>query len=298
MAYKKITKQGEKFMKTIGENNGENGLIRGKNSYEVPFTYDVTIPSTLIAGIVDEEGYMIFNNTQYIEYLIRIYNHYAELYDLDANILVAQAYVESGLKVWNYAPYPSTATGLTQFLIGTMAEVVIKNKYIAEPKFTQSEIDKMILNFEQPYNENSYKVGGSRDIREGEDNFLTRSRSRKNRYYYLLNAMNNPDLMIKAQCRYMKYIASRNNNLASNTLFAYNRGSSYRADTYTGIINIVKNKKGENYIDEGLKYVEKIFGILGDEFNKYTNVKPNGIYFGYDLDLDKSNFDAFKADVG
>lgn len=298
MGYKKITKQGEKFMKTIGENNGENGLIRGKNKYEVPFTYDVTIPSTLIASIVDEEGNMIFNNTQYIEYLIRIYNYYAKLYDLDANILVAQAYTESGLKVWNYAPYPSTATGLTQFLIGTMYEVIIENKYIVEPKFTQSEIDKMILNFEQPYNANSYKVGASRDIREGEDNFITRSRSRKNRYYYLLNAMNNPDLMIKAQCRYMKYIAGRNNNLASNTLFAYNRGSSYRADSYTGIINLVKNKNGQNYIEEGLKYVERVFGILGDEFNKYTNVKPNGIYFGYDLDLNKNNFDAFKADVG
>lgn len=298
MGYKKITKQGEKFMKTIGENNGENGLIRGKNKYEVPFTYDVTIPSTLIASIVDEEGNMIFNNTQYIEYLIRIYNYYAELYDLDANILVAQAYTESGLKVWNYAPYPSTATGLTQFLIGTMYEVIIENKYIVEPKFTQSEIDKMILNFEQPYNVNSYKVGASRDIREGEDNFITRSRSRKNRYYYLLNAMNNPDLMIKAQCRYMKYIAGRNNNLASNTLFAYNRGSSYRADSYTGIINLVKNKNGQNYIEEGLKYVERVFGILGDEFNRYTNVKPNGIYFGYDLDLNKNNFDDFKADVG
>lgn len=298
MGYKKITKQGEKFMKTIGENNGENGLIRGKNKYEVPFTYDVTIPSTLIATIVDEEGNMIFNNTQYIEYLIKLYNKYGKLYDLDANILVAQAYVESGLKVWNYAPYPSTATGLTQILIGTMYEVIVENKYGSTPKFTESEINRIIINFEQPYNENSYKVGASENIKEGEDNFINRSRSRKNRYYYLLNAMNNPDLMIKAQCRYMKYIAGRNNNLASNTLFAYNRGSSYRADSYTGIINLVKNKNGQNYIEEGLKYVERVFGILGDEFNRYTNVKPNGIYFGYDLDLNKNNFDAFKADVG
>lgn len=297
MAYKKITKSGELFMTTIANKNGVNGLIRGKNKYEIPFTYDVTLPSELVASIVDEDGNLITNNIQFINYLINLYNKYAKLYDLDANILVAQAYAESGLKVWNYAPYPSTATGLTQFLIGTMYEVVVENKYGSTPKFTESEINRMIINFEQPYNENSYKVGASENIKEGEDNFINRSRSRKNRYFYLMNAMNNPDLMIKAQCRYMKYIANRNNNLASNTLFAYNRGSSYSSDTYTGIINLVKGKKGNNYIEEGLKYVEKIFGVLGDKDNEYTNVKPKGIFFGYDLDLDKNKFDSFRADI-
>ena len=253
----KNNKSGELFMRTIANKNGVDGLIRGKNKYEIPFLMMLHIIRTA-ATIIDDDGNAITNNIQFINYLIKLYNKYGELYDLDANILVAQAYAESGLKVWNYAPYPSTATGLTQFLFSTMYEVIVENKYGSTPKFTEAEINRMIINFEQPYNKNSYQVGVSENIKEGEDNFINRSRSRKNRYFYLINAMNNPDLMIKAQCRYMKYIANRNNN-QPNTLFAYNRGSSYYSDTYTGIINLVKGKKGDDYIDEGLKYVENIW---------------------------------------
>ena len=285
-------------MLSIANRNGTHGLIRGKNKYEVPFIYDVNVPSELIAMISDENNEIIFDNVSYINYLIRMFNHYGEIYDLDANILAAQAYAESAFKVWNYAPYPSTATGLTQFLIGTMFEVIIENKYIVDPKFTQDEINKIIQNVEQPYSIESYRVGGNRNLNQNDSNFENRSRSRKNRFYLLLNAMNNPDLMIKAQCRYMKYIANRNNNLASNTLFAYNRGSSFRSHNYTGIINEARKRRGDDYIQEGIKYVEKIFGILGDKYNKITHGKPNDKYFGYKLDLDSDKFDSFNADAG
>ena len=94
MAYKKITKSGELFMTTIANKNGVNGLIRGKNKYEIPFTYDVTLPSELVASIVDEDGNLITNNIQFINYLIKLYNKYAKLYDLDANILeIGRAHV-------------------------------------------------------------------------------------------------------------------------------------------------------------------------------------------------------------
>ena len=230
-----------------------------------------------------------------VKYLVDIYNMYGEMYDLDANIVLAQSYVESGLKVWNYAPYNSTATGISQFLIGNIYDVIIMNKYNINPKFSQNEINLMINNVIEPYNENSYMVGDTKELNINDKNFKTRSKSRKNRYNLLINAMNNPDLIIKAQFRFMKYIAQRNNNIASNTLFAYNRGSNYKAENYIDLVNYVRRVEGGEYIKEGVKYVEKIFGLLGDKDNINIKNKPKGVYFGYKLDLDQNNFNSYSV---
>ena len=109
--------------------------------------------------------------------------------------------------------------------------------------------------------------------------------------------MNNPDLLIKAQFRYMKYIANRNKHIAANTLFAYNRGSSYRGKDYYDIVNKVKSRRGSEYIKEGINYVERIFGILGDRNNVNIKNKPKYYYFGYNLNLDKNNFNEMKLNA-
>jgi N-acetylmuramoyl-L-alanine amidase len=294
MGFKKITKKGEEFMYSIADKNGVDGLIKGKNNYEIPFVNDVNNRNiTLEANIINNNGIQITNNIEYIDYLIYLYNFYGEMYDLDANILSAQAFAESGFKTWNYADYNSTAMGISQFLIGTIYEVIVKNRFISKPYFTDEEINKIIYNINKPFIRSSYQVGSDRYISQNSRFFIPR----ENRFQLLQNAMNNPDLMIKAQCRYMKYIANRNYNLASNTLFAYNRGSSYKSDSYVGIINKVKNDQGGKYIVEGVEYVEKIFAVLADEYNEVSIIKPINRYYGYNLDLDKNKFDAYKANI-
>lgn len=289
MPFKKITKEGERFMYKIGEQNGVNGLIRGKNSYDLQFTDEPEKSEIFESNILDFNNNQIINNTQYINNIIYWMNYYSKIYDLDANIISAQAFAESAYKTWNYAR-TSTASGLSQFILGTIYDVIVDNKYKnITPLFEEYEIDKIISNVLQPYNELSYRVSSQ--------NTEDRERSRKNRYQIHINLMNNPDLLIKAQCRLMRYIANRNNNLASNTLFAYNRGHNYRSDTYLGIINSVINSRGREYIDEGVKYVEKIFAFLSDKENNITKNKPKGYYFGYNLDLFET-FDIFDANLG
>lgn len=294
MGYKKITNKGEDFMYSIANKNGVDGLIKGKNKYEIPFINDPNNRNMVLeSNIYDNNGNLITNNEQYIEYIIKIYNEYGYLYDLDANILSAQSYAESGFKSWNYANYDSSAIGISQFLMLTIYDIIVKNNFISKPYFSDEEINKIIDGVDDPYNKSSYLLGGDRYV-DSNSRFYT---ARENRFHILQNAINNPDIMIKAQCRYMKYIANRNYNLASNTLFAYNRGSSFKSDTYVGIINKAKRLKGSKYIKEGVEYVEKIFGILSDKYNEVTIVKPIKKYYGYDLDLDNNKFDAYKANI-
>ena len=57
----------------------------------------------------------------------------------------------------------------------------------------------------------------------------------------------------------------------------------------------MRRVEGGEYIKEGVKYVEKIFGLLGDKDNIYIKNKPKGVYFGYKLDLDQNNFNSYSV---
>jgi hypothetical protein len=89
--------------------------------------------------------------------------------------------------------------------------------------------------------------------------------------------------MIKAQCRLLKNIQGRNTNLASVALFLYSRGSSVRNQkTYTDAIAEIQRLFSVKYSQEGLNYVQSIFGYLGDRDNRHIKTaKPKGIWFGY-----------------
>lgn len=298
MAYKKITKKGKDFMYSIAEKNGTDGLIRGNNDYEIPFINDPEKRNMVLeCEIYNDNNELINNNTDYIDYIIKKINEYAEIYDLDANIISAQLYIESGFKSWNYAKHDSSAIGISQFLFKTIYDVFLSGRSLEKPNFTEDEINVIKNNIVNPSNENSYNLGGFKYLNDKISNYNSFYRARENRYHMIFNIINNPDLMIKAQCRYMKYIAGRNYHLASNTLFAYNRGSSYKSDTYMGIINLVKSKKGSEYIKEGVKYVEKIFGVLADQYNDVVTVKPINKYYGYNLDLDRNKFDPYRTNI-
>jgi len=276
----KITPEGESFIKNAC--SGTDSLLRGSGI--LPFSYPL-INRSWIAQPKDGAGNVITTNSDLGKQIIKWYNKYAAEYNMDANILAAQAYQESKYVLWAFPPErtKSTATGISQFLLGTMYDVIIRDIYNA---FSDDEKNLIKNNcsgdtsISSTYNV-SYKIG------------------RYNRPIIHQNAMDNPQIMIKAQIVYMNAISIRAKNIASTALYGYNRGPGYipkLMPSYSQTINYTKLKKGDEYPKEGIDYVFKIFNYLGNP--KYDK---NG-YFGYNkppfnINCDISIFDSYQASV-
>ena len=69
----------------------------------------------------------ITTNGELADYLIEQFNHYAAIYNLDPNILAAQAYAESKFNMWIYNDTISTASGLCQFVMNTTYGLIVDN---------------------------------------------------------------------------------------------------------------------------------------------------------------------------
>lgn len=304
--FKKITQEGEKFIKHICDINGMN-LLTGKNKYKLPFsdspystqTWMCTIKNPLSNG-------NITNGSELAQALIFWFNKYSEIYGLNANVIAAQAYVESGYRMWNYAGGDSTASGINQFTMTTTFGIIVKNIYDTVPKFTDSEINIITNGLTEPSLESSYIVGQN----TSEYHSDTYNIAWANHSILHQNIINNPDLMIKAQCRYMKYISDKCNSLASTTLFGYSRGpniipsiklSKKTPSTYSEAINYCKQNKGSAYLDEGVSYVLRTFAVLGDKNNTLSSGKQNeskGYSFGYDNILKLNEpYDSFTSNT-
>lgn len=290
--YTKLSEFGKKFIKHVITETGDNKLSGNKTMPNVDFTkyFEVyNLPSTTPTDNFNWKSNVISDSNVFVEKMIAWYDQYAKEYEMDANILAAQCYAESKYRVWDFSvgktkstgsKYPA-AFGLTQFLMMTIYGIVAKNSYNVFPKFSQDEIDNLMKNITEPI----------------------KSYTELNKPILLQNIMDHPELMIKAQCRYMKYCANKSDSLASSALFGYNRGPEHISKvSYTNTINNAKNDSG--YEKEGIDYVFKIFAILGDKDNSTGVKKPKGYYFGYDnLGMNAppnekaKTFDEFNADV-
>jgi hypothetical protein len=201
--------------------------------------------------------------------LIEWYDKYAKIYSMNANVLAAQSFVESKYKLWDFSigkdestntQYPA-AMGLTQFVKITMNGIASHTDSYngITPVFTNAERNVL------------YKYTSSTEY---------------DKPIMLQNMMDNPELMIKAQCMYMKYCANRANGLASSALFGYNRGDGYISKiSYTDTIQNCKNDKRKklSYFEEGVSYVFKTFAVLGDINNQTGFNKGIDGYFGYNF---------------
>lgn len=278
--YTPLTEQGKAFIKTICSGTG-NSLLQGKNPNGIlPYCEPETSPSKTWISNAKYNNKLIENNQQLGDALIEWYNKYAEMYQMNANIMAAQAYEESGYKVWNY-PLTSTASGISQFMVEAMFDTIIKNPPIgSQEKMTSTEINaitKGIFGLENPnlkYNIATYSV----------DNIT----GKKNRPIIHQNIIDNPEIMIKAQFRYMKYIATLS-SLASNALFGYSRGPGHVKPKYTESIIDATNSDG--YEEAGIDYVYKIFKRLEDKFG----IKDLGMALL--PSVQKNNFDYVQADI-
>jgi hypothetical protein len=285
MAYVKLTEDGKSFIRKVCS-GGSNSLLSGRNTSKTKENPNGVLPlfyPTPEAGAViiwtshaKHNGKLITTNQELGEALIDWFDKYGKEFQMDANFIAAQSYQESGYKVWNYA-LTSTASGISQFLVDAIYDIIIKtSSYIdgyVSIKMSDNEIAAITKNL----------IGNYNDI----DNLRVKTAlGRQNRPILHQNVIDNPEIMIKAQYRYMKYLANKYGSLASNVLFGYNRGPGYIRQNYSDSIAAARSKK-IGYENEGVDYVYKIFKLLDGKFN-YTHLN---------MSAPTSEFNAFNADV-
>lgn len=286
MRYVELTETGIEFIRNIANKAPKKSLLEGNNG-ALPYSDKKNNQNIIWKANINNGNKLISTNIELGEYLIVLFNKYAKEFGMDANIIAAQAYQESRYKAWTYNNNISTASGIPQIVMRTMYDVIYRFNWL-----TSEEKEKIIVGLEEPESRSSWR-------RVEKEKFLSQedyNKQERNRTILHQNIIDNLDVLIKIQCSLMNYIANRNNNLASSTLFAYNRGSELDSTNYIQLINSTSNNKGNAYCDEGIKYVEHIFGYLGDKNNKYVNNLDSvtkGFWFGYKLDF---TFDEFNAD--
>ena len=307
MAYFPITEKGEEFIHYVCDKTGTNNL--SGNYGPMPYTYPLIKTKIWESNALypPDNKRKIANGIELAEAIIYWYNFYAEKFQLDANVLAAQAFCESSYKLWIYAPfspnsqqptvYQSTASGLNQIITTTAWSIIIGNTVNNTLcSFTTEEIAKITKGFvgnpiPQPNLETSWQVGlylsgpPQPSVQIGW----------ANRPIYHQNAIDNPDIMIKAQCAYIKNIANKCNSLTSSTIMCYYQGE-YEKKSYPETIAAVQaGAAGTKGATAGINYVLKIFGVLGDKDNFLAaqglerKYKPAGYYFGYDSYMDAIN---------
>ena len=291
---KKITSTGENFIRTICSGT-TNTLISGNYEYNLSFSTIQDESFIFTSSAIDHLGNLIVNNQQLGEALIFWYNKYAELNDLDANILAAQGFAESNYRLWHYSRRDS-GSGIADFVsIRVFRHIVNSDRpetieALSSPRFTDEEINKITNGLTDPFSKTSYIYRGQ------ETTPSVLQIAINNRVQLFQNIIDNPEIMIKAQSNLMREIVERNNNLTANSLFSYDRNYLLSASSYPNLLDQAGRRFGDNYVQAGVDYVDRIFRYLGDRDNDKVNKridKPRGIWFGFDIDFTVDSFNAF-----
>ena len=217
MAYTKITDIGKNFIrKTFNYSEIYGGLHDSKYS--------------ILDGIRYESNSPINTPDLFIDLL----ESSALEFDIDANILAANTYVESNFKFWEYSS--TGALGISQITRVKWADFL--NIFSIDDK--NKKFDGIVQSPEEVKNKNK-----KRKLKQ--------------------NILNNPEICI----RYQAFILSRNanacNNLASVTLISYNQGEKYLAKTLEDSLNKLINDTKADY-RQAVNHVIRVFGHLQDNF--------------------------------
>lgn len=264
MGFKALTKNGENFISIACNKNSNN--FSGSLPY--PLGRSNTTSHTVFTGHPKYQGVLIADNKTYASALIFWFNQYSEQYQLDANIVAAQTYIESNYKIWEYSnggdQKKSSAMGINQLFDNEIWDLFFTNTRaaISNPKeqtLYDSQQAIIALNL-------SGDLTDIRNIIPYLDNATpaTNTTALGNRAQLFQNIMDNTEIMIQVQCRYLSEIGNRNNNLAASSLFAYATNGYLESKSYNEIIN--NAAKGNLQIKPGIDYVEKIFKVLGGKF--------------------------------
>jgi len=271
--------------KNSGNDPNNNNLLKGNNKI---LQYSNKVDKTWVANIVDADGNSIKKNEDLPPLLVYLFSYFANRYNIDPNILAAQCYVLTKYRMWYYDSYNS---GVNLFSMPNVYKYIISNSSSISPKMTEEEISTITAGLTNPDVKSSYNVvnGGA---------VMT-----LNRPILHQNMIDNPAIMIKAQARYLKYLAdNQSSKLASTTLFSYSAGEQYAETTYTRSIEKANNLLADKLVTKATDIVLRTFGVLGDKDNdalpKNPKYKPKGYYFGYEEHVRlKEKFDSFSANA-
>lgn len=315
-----LTPEGKNFIRNVCINENQNNrLLTGNasknigNKIGLPNTEPPT-PNSYVwvckpkfpdNPTTFEGNRIITTGTELAEALIIWFNTLGKRYQIDANIMAAQAYVESKFQLWTYS---STAMGISQFTMETIYTVLVNNFNEGLNNIDIQNRNIITSGLTNPLDINSYRIN------EGKSRIPN-----QNKAILHQNLCDNPQILLEAQFKYMRRLSDRTNNLASSALFCYNRGSAFAMSTYSTTIEKAKNYKSGNdseYYKEGVDYVLKTFIVLGDKSNALAfngrKTKTKNIYFGYDhlfkyidnkneefnqLIWENNNFQVFDANI-
>jgi len=282
-----ITTEGKAFIEEAIKDVGP--LALSGNNGEMPYSLDsegnkVDKVWTVEATASDGKTLTLSNLAQS---LIDWFEKYGNIYGLDPNILAAQAYIESQFKLWNYTK-TNTASGINGFKMLMVYSVILNNFGGGGDTMTTSEIVKITFGLDQALAVTSYEPD--------KGTLNTQTIAMTNRPILHQNMINNPEIMIKAQARYMRYFSDNCAKLASSALLCYRTSNSHVADTYSKAIDKLRKAHGNstesNVVKDGLDYVLKVFGVLGDVNNElegkaftggYKTKGLKGYSFGYNV---------------
>jgi hypothetical protein len=231
---------------------------------------------------------IIFNNNkittglQYANALIYWFELYGKEFNIDPNVLAAQAYEESSYRVFAYAS-TSTAMGLTQFTVPTIQDDIIKNKFGV---FNDNEINKILKNTfpttEGYDDEKTFNVIRGEDTNRSISNEDQANFALNNKRNLYQNVVDNPDIMIKAQAAFLRDNANKHNNLTASALILYFAGAGKVKPTnnFGAVVDALLKRYPDGRLEDGLDYVRKIFNRLGRSKNgnfgygKKVNLDP------------------------
>jgi hypothetical protein len=200
----------------------------------------------------------ITNAKEAADALIYLYTKYSVKYNLDPNIIAAQGAWESvfyRFAAFNVSDGYLNAVGISQIVRSTLQDL-INNVYNISPIITSDERQLILNGLKTPLRINNadktHKNNQQTSLHDDTDNILI-----------LQNAINNPELMIKTQCMYMRYLADQCGYLLSSTLAAYYRPASKSTNYNTTISKIISKNVDPKNAEE---YVYNIFTILDNNF--------------------------------
>jgi hypothetical protein len=269
--FKKITPDGENYIRTAVNRTNRWGDALSGSKGPMPFTNQPPLDKVWTAQPISNNGGVI-SKAALGNHLIILINKYAEIFNLDANFVAGLIEQESKYILWNFAEpsLNSSASGLSQFVLSTLWETVIRDN---GHNFSVEEKNALSKGMVGERNASGY-VFEKRyyDVSSKNSNFVVARNNRRNHLHQ--NIIDNPEIMVKACCVYLHNLAAqynkKSNNLASVVLFGYNRGPGMIDTDYNrSIVRAINHKP--NYEKEGINYVYKIFKLLYNHFG-YTHL--------------------------
>lgn len=297
--YVPITTEGAQFITNVCTNNGKsnngNDKLQGRKNILLPWSIITNLntiyKSNAKSGIFPHKGEPITTNQGLASELVSWYNYYcgSDQFDLNANVVAAQGRIESAYTVWAFNSI--NATGIGQFLLRATWGFMLTNSTATLPKFTDEEIATLTNGFVHPL---SYYTalgdGGFKKCLQSDED------SKINRTALYQNMINNPDLCIKGQARYLRYNADLCKRSAASSIACYFQGHAYAAPTYMEVLgkipeSITDNTGKVRYArQDAQNYNTKLFTFLRDNFKlKQLSIPENNTPNPYQVNVNNSN---------